>query len=365
MTPKARKSVVWGPYWLALGVLLCLPGVSRADLLVTGQGESLSGELSRIVNGILVFRTSMRGQMMVPMSEVRSLSTDAAWAVTDASGAVHIGRFVPGGIAATPDGAESDAVETLALEAVSSAKRLPTGIEPGSKASGADSGWTGYGGTGVRVFEGAEDGVAPQVTLGVRGTDERGAVDVDMRFDAESEDGFPGYYRGRFELSGAPERPWKPFVQALAERNRYQALDIRTGLTLGVRYDFDGPEPGGLSGLAGLGGSVGRWDEARFSDSRLGWAERERTQSDLNLHLELRYSRAVWGGGTWDSRLYLQPGVTDADHFRAGAESSLVYPVTARLQLRLDMLMGYDHDPVFEEIERVDTSLGASIQLEF
>lgn len=347
---------------LALVAILLLASFAQADVLTTGQGERLSGELSRIVDGILVFRTSMQGQMMVPASEVQSLTTEAAWAITDREGTVHIGRFVSGGISVKGDGEEAR-IAPIPIAEVESANRLPSGMEPGAK--GAEKNWRAYAATGVRAFEGTEDGVSPEVSLGVRGVDERGEVQVDLRFDATSEDMFPGYFRGRFEVLGAGEQPWQPFMQARAERDRYNALDLRTGLSVGVRYDFDTAESSSFQGLLGLGGAIAEWDRAGVAGGPRPWEEPEASRSELNAHLELRYSRAIQGGATWDNRLYLLPSLTDADHFRAGAESSLVYPVTPRLQLRLDMLMGYENDPVFGSLDRVDTSLGASIQLDF
>lgn len=343
--------------------LLCLAGSAHADVLVTGQGESLSGELVRIADGILVFRTSLRGQMMVPMEEVERLKTESAWLVTEADGDVHVGRFVSGGIARDTGEDGEGQVSALDLAAVTSARALPSALEAPSRAG--DRAWSGFAGIGARAFEGTESGVEPHLRLGVRGLDERGEMAFDLGFDVGQNEGFPSYLRGRFEVAGVAPQSWEPFVQALVERDHNKALRFRTGLTVGVRYDFDGGRTGGLQGIAGLGGVYSRWDPAYLNAGFVGLARDKQDERYLNLHLELRYSRAVWGGATWDSRFFLLPGVTDADRFRAGAASSLVYPFSNRLQLRLDMLLDYDSDPVFRAIDRVDTSLGASIQLDF
>lgn len=348
---------------MALLLFLSLAAGARADLLVTNQGESLSGELSRVLNGILVFRTSMRGQMMVPMTEVKSLVTDTTWAITDQEGTVHIGRFAAGGVEAVTGGGVN--LDPVSPAEVVSAKQIPSGLEASSPPEGSGTAWTAQGGVGVRAFQGTEDGMSPHARLGVRGGDARGDVNVDLGFDLAEDDGFPSYFRGRFEAAAVQDRPWVPFVQALAERDRHKDLSWQTGLTVGVRHDFDAESPGGLYGIVGLGGTLARWADADQAVIGPETPEDDRTQADLNLHLELRYSRALWGRASWDSRLYLLPGLTGARDFRAGAESSLIYPVTSRLQLRLDMLMGYEDDPIYESIDRVDTSLGASIQLNF
>lgn len=348
-----------------IALLLCLAAVlpARSDVLVTGQGESLSGDLARIADGILVFRTSLRGQMMMPMSEVKSLSTNTLWAVTQQDGSVHIGRFTPEGLAVNSANGETGHIP-LGLAEVAAATLLPVGME-GERKGGENTGWSGNVGVGVRAFDAARDGVAPNATLELRHTGDRSEAALDVDFDPENGKNFPRYFRSQLEFSADTTESWMPFVQGILERDENLALDLRTGLTLGVRYDFDAVADGSLQGLAGLGVTLERWDAAALPGSRNFWTDREVRERDLNLYLELRYSRALWGRSQWDSRMFLLPSITDADHFRAGASSSLVYPVTTRLQLRLDMLLGYDHAPVFAGIDSVDTSLGASIQWDF
>lgn len=340
---------------------LCLAPVVRADLLVTGQGESLSGELSRIASGIVVFRTSMRGQMMMPVDEVRALTTTGGdWAVTDRDGDVHIGQFTAEGLVVSGEGAKDG---PIALSEVADARPLPAARAAGS----ADAGprWQASAGIGVRAHDGVDGILAPEARVGLRGADSRGSLDLDLRFNPEDSGAFPEYFRGGLELSGAREAEWAPFVQALVERDRNLALTARTDLTVGVRYQFDRTDTHHLEAIAGFGGSYGVWDRDLIEARNVAVRDDRADRSDLNLHLELRYSRRIFGHADWDNRIYLRPSLTDADHFRAGASSSLRYPITDQLGLRLDMLLRYEPATVFEPIDSVDTSLGASIQFDF
>ena len=73
---------------------LILAGVNAsADVLVLDSGESLSGSLIRIKEGTLTFKTSLSGQMMVPVDTVKSLVTDKNYVVTRGDGATRYGRF--------------------------------------------------------------------------------------------------------------------------------------------------------------------------------------------------------------------------------------------------------------------------------
>lgn len=359
---KRTREIGLGGALLVLAVVAGLVPAARADLLVTGNGDSLSGDLTRVADGVLVFRTSLEGQMMVPMSEVKSLSTDGPWIITEASGAVHIGHFVPEGVAENAGEVGAGKVVPLALGAITSAKPLPAAIEAAGNT--APKSWSGSARTGVRAFEGTEDGLAPHMALEIQGMEAGTDIGLQLGFDVGDGD-FPAYFTGCIELAAQSPPPWAPFVQALLERDTNQAMEMRTGFTLGVRHTFDERAGGTLQGLAGLGISYGRWDRRYLSGASLLSARDEETETTLNLHLGLRYTRAVWGGGTWANEVILLPGLTDLNDFRAGLSSSLTYPVGSRLQLRLDMLMNYDHDPVFTALDSLDTSLGASIQLQF
>lgn len=343
---------------------LCFSAAARADLLVTASGESMSGDLTRVKDGILVFRTSLEGQMMLPMSEVKSLTTEQAWLVTETGGTVHIGRFIPEGVEESGGEGVAPKIAPLSMTSVDSARPAP-GQPTGAGAGAGEAGWSGEAGVGVRAFEGTRDGVEPQLRLGLKNRGERINTSLQLSFDADGEDTLPSFFKGSFDITEATEESWAPFVEALVERNTNEALQVRTGLTVGMRYRFDTRGGGALEGLAGIGASYGEWSREYLDGEQRLKPVGDENQSELNMTLGLRYSRSIWGGAEWSTGVYLKPSLTDADDFRAGATSSVVYPVSNRLHLRLEMLMNYDHQPEFSSLDGVDTSVGASIELDF
>lgn len=76
-----------------LSVFFLATSPVQADILTLQSGESLSGEFSRIRSGMLVFRTSLQGQMMLPADRVKSLSTDSAFSIQMKDGGTIFGRF--------------------------------------------------------------------------------------------------------------------------------------------------------------------------------------------------------------------------------------------------------------------------------
>ncbi|NLN91806.1 MAG: hypothetical protein GX130_00665 [Candidatus Hydrogenedens sp.] len=80
------------------GLLLCafLLGLSfscRGDLLTLQNEESLSGTLLRIRKSTLVFRTSLEGQMMLPVDRAKKLTTQNIFSIQLQDGRTLIGRF--------------------------------------------------------------------------------------------------------------------------------------------------------------------------------------------------------------------------------------------------------------------------------
>ena len=64
-----------------------------ADILVLEDGERLSGQVVRVTGGTLVFRTTLSGQMMVPMDTVETLATQGNLVISMRDERIHYGRF--------------------------------------------------------------------------------------------------------------------------------------------------------------------------------------------------------------------------------------------------------------------------------
>ncbi|MFQ5512040.1 MAG: hypothetical protein ACE5EO_09340, partial [Candidatus Krumholzibacteriia bacterium] len=64
-----------------------------ADVLYLQSGEALSGSLHRVGSGVVVFKTSLAGRVIVPVDQVRGLSTSSSYLVTFADRDSVAGRF--------------------------------------------------------------------------------------------------------------------------------------------------------------------------------------------------------------------------------------------------------------------------------
>jgi len=75
-----------------LGVT-CFVSAVHGDVIVLSNGDTLSGTFSRIRDNTLVFRTSLEGQMMTLLDNVRTVSSGTPFYIGLMNGQAHYGRF--------------------------------------------------------------------------------------------------------------------------------------------------------------------------------------------------------------------------------------------------------------------------------
>ena len=355
--------------------LLLSASVVGADTITLRRGETLSGEFVTVAEGVLLFRTRFAGQMMVPTDEVASLSTTSEVLVSLASGEEALGQFVvKGGVThlVSPDGA----TRRLELAQVTAAVRNPQSETPPyeENATPLEGPMRGAWETGVHSRFGGDDyaDLFAKLTL-MRDTDEY-QFRSSLLLERADEDVFPRLLRAEAEWRLAPDQKAYPVIGLGVERDTDKGLSLRTSLDLGVGGTLfeDGSER--LEGAAGLNASIEQydatpvWDEERGTVAYLlrhGSQERRKDFQKLNLRLMLRYKRGLFRNGAFAGGILVYPSVTRLGHIRATSESALLYSLNPRLRLKFNLLIDYDEDPAFREIDKWSTSIGASLLWDF
>ena len=341
-----------------LGVLLCFSVIAQADLLLTRGGDQFTGSLSRVANSILVFRTTLRGQMMVPMEEVQGLQTQDRWIVTLDNGDVSIGRLVSGGIASE----EGSPVMPLAYGAIVEARQAPPLPEKSWHSWEESVAWKQHLAAGVRGNP-ATGGVDPYLQWEAAQRSDSGTIGLRLRFDVPDGEGISDELRGDLHLTSPDNHGRATFLDWEVQRDTDRALDWRTGLTLGMRYDFSEVSDVDVFGYLGLAAYYSRWEDRTYTFH--GEKERTTDGAALRAHLGLGYRGPFLGEGEWRARLAVLPGISDLSSLRAEAETAFSYPLSDRLRLRFDVSMAYESDPAFNALDQLNTSLGAGIQFDF
>ena len=341
------------------GLLLAGVGAS-ADVLVLDSGESLSGALIGIKEGTLTYKTSLSGQMMVPLDTVKSLVTDKNFAVTLADGSTRYGRF-SGKEAASVilplNGADAEPVdlrglkEAILIPSSPSAPSLMGGPVGEGRQASAD--------LGVRFHTGGKDGVAPVLRGELGGRDDKAAWSLGIAGSADDTRGGLDYLNAEARVKGVGSG-LNPYLWAGLDRDTNQALSLRGHLALGLYKAFIPTTNNTLDAYMGL--DVAREQGNPNEVNASGGTER---RSDVALHLGLRYYNLLSRHLTLIGALDLFPGLSDLGGLRATTEASVLFPLNERLRLRLDFRVGYDSNPVVGGVSKWSASVGAGVGVNF
>jgi len=348
---------------------ILIAGAARADLLVLDSGESLSGTTIRVAEGTLVFRTTLAGQMMVPMDQVYALTTAANLFVGMADETVHYGRLAMRD--KQPRLLPLDGREARPIDLAQVNEAIPIPSPPGSGEADYEARlaeWRATIEAGVQWHGGNRDHLDLISRLELSRKSETSSFESDVLMERADPDDFPSFIRGEAELRGRGDRPLQPYLQARAERDTDAALDLRAGLSLGVIRPLLENGAHGLDALAGLDYTHEEWDPAPLRSNEgpvLFAGDSQRTTGELNLQLGLRYSRALFGSGTLNGDVVFYPALTNLGDLRARSQTALTFPLSTRLRLRLDLLIDFDNQPEFHGLNEWDAAVGASVRVAF
>lgn len=326
-----------------------------ADVVVLQNGESLSGTFSRIRENTLIFRTSMQGQLMTPMSEVRALSTDKTLCITLTDGQVLYGRLAIVDEVQQLFPLNGEAPIQLAAAAIQETLPIPT--PPAAAGNTGLEGLNISGSAGVQWRSGSTTAVEPTIRLDAQGGSETWRFDAGTTTERAEPENFPAYLRAQAELFGNRTGKTSPYMGMETERDLDRALELRQHLALGLYQSLYGTNTAALGALAGIDLGYEQEESRQQAISRTGFA--------LNLRLGLRYYQLFARQHSLSTALMLLPSLTEHGGFRARSETAYSLPMADRLQLRLELIIGYDNDPLTSDIDRWSATIGAGLNLAF
>jgi hypothetical protein len=367
-TEWINHSVMTPVRWTISLLVCCWAAGASADLLVLSDGESLSGQTVRIDEGVLVFRTSLAGQMMVPVDTLRTLTTDANLMLTMRDDQVLYGRLAVK--EDQPCLRPIDGGEARPIDLANVVEALPIPSPPSAALESPDSlaAWKASLETGVQQRTGNQTYADAFGRVRLSRESEKSSFRSDLLLERADADDFPRLFRGESELLRRGDRPSQPFAAFQAERDTSAALALRTGLSLGLSHALASGGGQSLEALTGVNVAYEEWDAADLRESQNGFflgEDRSSSGSELNLHLSLRYARAFLQNSTLTSGLTLFPALSDLGDLRARTETAFSLPLTQRLQLRLNLLVDFDNDPQFRAMKKWGASVGAGINVDF
>ncbi|HIJ74061.1 MAG TPA: DUF481 domain-containing protein [Candidatus Hydrogenedentes bacterium] len=367
---------------VTMGMLAAYRGAT-GDVLRLADGDTLSGDLVEIADGTAVFHTALAGQLMLAVEEVASVSTEHELYFLFTDGTAAIGRLVERDnrqFLLARDGRNSAEVD---LTAISSTAPAPNTAERDNDK--AERQWDTQLATGYRWRWNSLDYSEPfmRIDLLHQGPryEFRGLADLEYADQGQ----FPRSFRADAAWRPRQPRPLFPRIDIGVERAIQRALRLRADLALGVGKTLVSDRAQELEVGAGLNAAfeyldLASWleekdderpvlfDLARNGETiwgRYAFADLKREEQDLSLRIHLRYDREILGSGRLAENLVLYPSLTDLGELRGRAESSLLLPLSSRLDVRLGLSLDFDSDPVFKTIDDWETAVDASVVWRF
>ncbi|MEK7794274.1 MAG: DUF481 domain-containing protein [Candidatus Hydrogenedentota bacterium] len=353
---------------MVLFVAVLFTTAAGADVLTLRSGDLLSGTLNNIRNGTLSFRSKVAGLVFVPVKEVQSISTDS-FVIVDLDGE----KLLPGRLRQR-DGATYLSFDDAADERLIDLGKVKgvTAVPAAEKSEDAIGGGTEVSvETGYKFRTGTQGASGPFVDVEIKHDGEQLRVEGDVEAEALGDGAELGRFveggvSGTFDLGAA----WHPRIALEMERDRDKALDYRADVVAGVETDVRKDERQVLSAVAGVVGTAERFDAGPLRrdlgrDGRSLAGTDAVWDTDLGLHLQLDYSRLLWGDAELQESLVLRPSLTDLGDLRARYNASIQVPISPRLKLNLDLRLDYEDGLPYRQLDEWRTTVGAGVRVKF
>ncbi|MCC6699619.1 MAG: DUF481 domain-containing protein [Candidatus Hydrogenedentes bacterium] len=349
---------------------------AAADSITLKDGDQLSGALVELADEVVVFRTELAGTMIVPVSQVTTVVTARDVQCVFKDGGRAVGRLAGGeeGMRFLPAGGEAAVPITPSM--LVSVAPVPLEAPPASTSPPAP-GHNLTMETGSRYVTGNDDYIALYTRLRLRATRDNYLLLTDAQIEFGDTDELPtsGELVATWRLR--PDAALSPAVYLGLERDTIETLDLRMTLALGAYHKFLDSGRHLLEGTLGAAVESEQWNRSRlrgldvFPSSSLDaeWyyrsADAHRDLVDLRLHANARHVLQLFKNAQFEEQLGLYPSLTDLDDWRAAYESRLLFPLTERLQLNLNLSIDYDNRPAYRYLDEWRAAVGAGIEWKF
>ncbi|MCC6488042.1 MAG: DUF481 domain-containing protein [Candidatus Hydrogenedentes bacterium] len=332
---------------------------AAADSITLKNGDQLSGTLVELADEVVVFRTELAGKMMLPVSQVTSNVTAHDVQCVFKDGGRAVGRLVGAdkGMQFLPAGGGAAVLVTPSM--LASVAPVPgEAVSPGSPPPAPAHSLTVE--TGSRYVSGNDDYIALYTRLRLRSTRDNYHLltDAQVEFAGDGELPTSGELVATWRLR--PDAALSPALYFGLERDTIETLDLRMTLALGVYHMFFDNGRQSLEGTLGASVESEQWNLRRLRDLDVlpssgldavdaEWyyraADSHRDFVDLRLRANARHVLHLLNDVHFEEQLGLYPSLTDPDDWRAAYESRLLFPLTERLQLNLNLSVDYDNRP--------------------
>lgn len=328
---------------MSMACVLAWSGAA-ADTLVLRNGDAVTGSVTSLEDGKLVFQSAYGGALTVPWADVVVLETDHPVKLV-VEGEAREARILhwddAGLVLGLPDGAE-ERHPASELEAI----RPPPAPPP--------SAWSGYAEMGAKTTEGNKD--TEGATLGGELVWKSAAdtltlktlfryAEVDRRVTERSV-----YANGKYDL--VLRESLYGFLAEEILSDKFKDLRIRSISSAGLGYTIAAGPPIALSVESGYG-----WVAEHFLEADNKRASSLRFSGSLKVHLVEPVSL--------EDSFQFYPSLERSHDYKGRNEASLLVKITANWGLRVGSILEYDSRPALTVLDRVDLTHLLAVQYRF
>ena len=349
---------------------------ASADTLFLQGGDRIDGTLSDISNGTLSFRTKLAGKLYLPVDGVLGINTTNLVVLTLADDKTLPGRMVYENDATYLYASDNVVHGPIALSDVKTISSLPATLPPENEPSPTpkDSLLSVSLDAGYRWRTGTEDYSGPRIELRLNTPTKSGKFESRVNLEYAGEGGEDGAINRFFDAQARATvdrgSTWSPELTLQIESDRNKALKLRGEVLAGLGRDVLLDDKQRLIGAAGIGVAFERYDIRQLRRDMGGllpppMGSDTSTEREVNLDLQLRYERRIFGKGVLREGLTLRPSLSNIGDLRSRLESSVLVPIPLGLKLKVDLLLDYEDEPQYAEVDEWSTAFGASLHLDF
>jgi len=385
------------------GGLLVLNVAAWGDALLLRGGDRLTGTLEDIIDGAAGFKTELAGLIIVPVDEIRALTTARSFRIALSKGQTLEGRFYTGEdhmLLEPIDGTR--AVPINLVDVVSAIPIAPDEEQAIRAAARTSPEWEGSIDAGVLLRSGSSNRSRPfgRLTLDRTGLESDFMAKVLLEY-GEHED-YPALFSSLMAWRSLASDPGYPMATFEIERDTAEGIGLRIDLGGGFGTTLVDEANQRFAAAAGLGVTFEYFDAGPVLDAEYGryaaqlagrtesaallrmlssgalgsfetfkelayYADEERRYQEqaLSGRLQLTYER----GWLLDSRLVqdlvVYPQLTALGELHGRSETALRVPVAPALELQLNLRIDFDTEPAFRALDTWRTTLGAGLTWEF
>lgn len=350
--------------------------LAGADTLYLEGGDRLTGTLADITNGSLSFRTKLAGKLYLPLDRVRGVDTTGLITLTLTDGKTLAGRLAYEKGESYLYTSDDTVHGPIQLAEITKISTLPPSALPEQEPSPPpdESPLTVHLDTGYRWRSGTENFSGPRLRLRLLGATKSGTLETTINLEHMGEDGGDGALNRFFDAQARATidrgATWNPEVTLQLERDRNKGLELRSEILAGLGREVLRDDKQRLHGAAGLGVAFERYDVRPLRRDQGATAppigpEEAFSRQEINLDLQLRYERNFLGTGVIRERLTLRPSLSNFGDLRTRLESSVSVPIYLGIKLKVDLLVDYEDDPQYADIDEWSTAFGASMHVDF